>query len=113
MIEFIAKYWLEVAFGVIVCAMSAGFRITTKKIKERKTEQDAIKDGVLALLHDRLYQGGTYFIRQEEISTAEMKNIEYLYRGYHALGGNGTGTELYERVKELKLKEEQNGKTKN
>lgn len=39
--------------------------------------------------------------------------IEYLYRGYHALGGNGTGTELYERVKELKLKEEQNGKTKN
>ncbi len=33
-------------------------------------------------------------------------NIEYLYRGYHALGGNGTGTELYERVKELKLKEE-------
>lgn len=106
MIEFVVKYWLEVAFGLLVFCVSAGFRFIVQKLKERKTEQDSIKDGVLALLHDRLYQGCTYFIKQEEISTAEMKNIEYLYRGYHALGGNGTGTELYERVKELKLKEE-------
>ncbi len=32
-----------------------------------------------------------------------MKNIEYLYKSYHALGGNGTGTELYTRAKSLPL----------
>ena len=34
-----------------------------------------------------------------------MKNYEYLYNVYHELGGNGTGTEIYERVKKLKIKE--------
>ena len=31
-------------------------------------------------------------------------NLEYLYRSYHALGGNGTGTELYNRAKALPIK---------
>ena len=106
MLEFIAKYWLEVGFSALVCGVSAGFRIVLSKLKERKAEQDAMKDGVLALLHDRLYQVCSYYIHQGEITLSEVKNIEYLYRGYHALGGNGTGTELFERVKELKLKEE-------
>ena len=35
-----------------------------------------------------------------------LKNIEYLYNAYHALGGNGTGTELYQRVQKLPLEEE-------
>lgn len=106
MLEFIAKYWLEVGFGLLVCGVSAGFRVVMQKLRERKTEQDAMKDGVLALLHDRLYQVCSYYIHQGEISLPEVKNIEYIYRGYHTLGGNGTGTELFERVKELKLKEE-------
>lgn len=76
------------------------------KQKARKIEEHAIKEGVLALLHDRLYQGCTYHIRQGRIADDEMKNMEYLYNGYHALGGNGTGTELFERVKKLPLKEE-------
>ena len=33
-----------------------------------------------------------------------MRNLEYLYRSYHALGGNGTGTELYNRAKGLPIK---------
>ena len=33
-----------------------------------------------------------------------MRNLEYLYRSYHALGGNGTGTELYNRAKALPIR---------
>ena len=102
MLEFIIKYWLECAFGLLLAA--GGWLIGY--VKRQKAEQDALKEGVLALLHDRLYQGCRYHIRQKEISDTEMKNMEYLYRGYHALGGNGTGTELFERVKDLPLKEE-------
>ena len=65
-----------------------------------------MKEGVLALLHDRLYQGCTHHINNGYITTEELKNMEYLYNGYHELGGNGTGTELYERVKDLPLKED-------
>ena len=34
----------------------------------------------------------------------DMKDFEYLYNAYHALGGNGTGTEIYERVKNLSIR---------
>lgn len=124
MVEFIIKYWLEVGFGLLCAAVGAGFKLVSKKLKERQeeeearraqrqkeeearwAEQESLKEGVLALLHDRLYQGCRYHIHNGEIADEEMKNMEYLYNGYHALGGNGTGTELYERVKKLPLKED-------
>lgn len=123
MIEFIIKYWLEVGFGLLCAAVGAGFKLVSKKLKERQeeeearraqrrkeeearwAEQESLKEGVLSLLHDRLYQGCRYHIHNDEITDEEMKNMEYLYKGYHALGGNGTGTELYERIKKLPLKE--------
>ena len=37
------------------------------------------------------------------IDMAGLKNLEYLYRSYHALGGNGTGTELFNRAKALPI----------
>ena len=66
----------------------------------------AIKEGLLAILHDRLYQACTYYITLGYIDTVGLKNIEYIYKAYHPLGGNGTGTELYNRAKALPLKED-------
>lgn len=65
-----------------------------------------IKDGLLAIMHDRLYQMSTFFLKEGYISTSALKNLEYLYNSYHALGGNGTGTELYTRAKGLPIKED-------
>ena len=66
----------------------------------------ALLDGVLAILHDRIYQACQYYIKQGSIDTGGLKNLEYLYKSYHALGGNGTGTELYNRAKALPIKQE-------
>lgn len=43
-------------------------------------------------------------LRKGSIDTDAMRNLEYLYRSYHALGGNGTGTELYNRAKALPIR---------
>lgn len=56
---------------------------------------------VLAMNHDQLYRMGEFYILTNQITVAELKNLEYLYSGYHAIGGNGTGTEIYEKCKEL------------
>ena len=48
----------------------------------------------------------TFFLKEGYIDTAALKNLEYLYSSYHALGGNGTGTELYTRAKGLPIKED-------
>lgn len=100
--DFIVKYWLECAFAAVTGAFTWAYR----KLKKRVDEQELIKQGVLAILHDRLFQAGRHFISQGDISLEELKNIEYLYRSYHALGGNGTGTEIWERIKDLPLKKE-------
>lgn len=75
-------------------------------IKAQKEENKAIKNGLLAILHDRLYQACTHYIEKGYIDLPGLKNIEYLYKSYHALGGNGTGTELYTRAKALPIRDD-------
>lgn len=104
--EFILKYWLEVVFSVILAALSWAYRSLAKRFKRKMQEDAAIREGVTALLHDRLYQECPQHIHEGCVCVEDLKNIEYLYRAYHALGGNGTGTELYNRVKALKIKED-------
>lgn len=99
MTEFVLKYWLEFLFGVAVTGLTFCYNKLLKKFKE----QEAIKEGLIAILHDRLFQSGMYFIEKGEITITALDNIEGIYVAYHNLGGNGTGTEIYERVKELPL----------
>ncbi|WP_379946473.1 hypothetical protein [Enterococcus devriesei] len=58
----------------------------------------------VAILHNEIYKQCSYFIEQGEITVDDLDNLEYLWRGYHGLGGNGTGELLYNRVRELPLK---------
>lgn len=94
-LSYISAHWTEWAIGLL----GLGWGYLVKKVTEYKT----IKDGLLAIMHDRLYQSCTYYIKQGHIDMGGLKNIEYLYKSYHALGGNGTGTELYNRAKALSL----------
>ena len=102
MLEFIVKYWLEFFFSGVLALLGAGYRKLTSKLKE----QEKMKEGILAILHDRLYQACRFYIQRGHVDIESMKNIEYLYKSYHDLGGNGTGTELYNRVKSLPIKED-------
>lgn len=98
--EFALTYWIEALFGLAITALSLGY----KRLKTRFKEQEAIKEGLVAILHDRLFQSGMYFLDKGEISISELNNIEGIYNAYHKLGGNGTGTEIYERLLDLELK---------
>ena len=102
MLEFIVKYWLEFFFSGVLALLGAGYRKLNLKLKE----QGKMKEGILAILHDRLYQVCRFYIHQGWIDVESMKNVEYLCDSYHDLGGNGTGTELYNRVNSLPIKED-------
>lgn len=73
-------------------------------IKSKSSANKLIKDGVLAILHNKIYTLGKQYIAQKYIATEDLKDFEYLYKAYHALGGNGTGTEIYERVMALPIR---------
>lgn len=108
MIEFIAEYWLEFAFGLLIGWLTTWVKKRKAEDNKRDAENAAMKQAMLAILHDRLYNECTYYLTQGyiPIDKAEeiMNNVKLIYEAYHTLGGNGTGTEIYNRFKALPIK---------
>ena len=102
--EWIIKYWVQVGFTAILSFVGYASKKVLGKIKAEQAEQKLIREGLLALLHDRLYQACQHHISAECITVGDLDNLEYLYESYHDLGGNGTGTELYLRCKALPIR---------
>lgn len=98
MLEIISENIISI-FCTIV--MTGAIGVITKLFAQFR----ALSQAVMAINHDRLYQACTFYIITGQITIDELKNLEYLYKGYHALGGNGTGTELYEKCKDLPIAE--------
>ena len=76
-----------------------------KRIKEAAARDEALKAGLLALCRDRILQGYRYYKRNGGISAQDLETMSKLYNAYHALGGNGTITNVWEKIQELPLKE--------
>lgn len=92
---------IGILFGSLVGYLSHA-RANAKNHQQAENEQQsALKDGMLALLHDRIYGECASCESHQGVTLDALRNLEYLYEPYHALGGNGTGTILYERVKNL------------
>jgi len=75
----------------------------SKRQESKILEMNAMSFGLLSILHDRIFQACMYFITKEEISCDELENLEYLYKGYSGLGGNGTCEILMIKVRHLKV----------
>ena len=69
------------------------FKLQRKAIKEDKAD-DKLKERIEAQE------------KEQAILRTGVEALLHLYRPYHDLGGNGTGTKLYEAVKNLPLSEE-------
>lgn len=70
------------------------------KEKERK-ESEAIKQGIRAVLRDRILQAYNHFSVKGKIKIEELENISNMYIAYHNLGGNGVVTSIYNKVLEI------------
>jgi hypothetical protein len=97
--------WMGAAVGSLAAALIAGvaaaLRFIFKRQRAAGERQQALEEGVKALLHDRIYKSYAECFQKGYADVDDIRNLEYLYRPYHALNGNGTGTELYERVKKM------------
>lgn len=104
MLSIIVKYWIE----LILTLITGGSAYILKKVyadfKSERSEQNILKTGMVALLHNSLFRNCEQYIARGEITVSELENLETLYASYHALGGNGTGTALYEKCKLLSIK---------
>lgn len=81
-------------------------RYKAENRRAKDVDQEAVKTGLLALLHDRIYQLGEFYILSGYITFDEFDNLTYLYKPYEALKGNSTGTDIYEKCKALPREKE-------
>lgn len=96
--ETLTKYWIN-----WFCAIIAGLlSLVWKRVKQLKKENDANKSGTIALLHNELVKNyNEYKVQKGYMPIWAKENVEMIYKSYHSLGGNGTGTQLYNEMMAL------------
>lgn len=102
LVDFILHYWIQELFALIIALITWLWRMLLK----RKKENELIREGMMALLHDRIYQACTFFLNRGFCTLEDRSNLEYLFEPYKALGGNGTGESLYQRCLSLPFEKE-------
>lgn len=107
MVDFIIRYWVQELFALVITAVTWLWRAA----KARTKENAVIKEGMMALLHDRLFKACSFYISRGWCSVEERCNLDCMYTPYRNLGGNGTAESLYHKCMNLPL-EERSGKNK-
>ena len=95
--EFLLHYWLEAFFGGALALLG----LVNRRISRRMRELDSVRMGVQALLRDRIIQSYNHYIDKGFCPIYALESMQAMYAEYHNLGGNGTITELMEKIREL------------
>lgn len=94
-------------FGVGVFGM---LTIIFRQVKCRRNEQEQrftnLEFASKSILHDKLFTRCEEIIKRGYITVDELDNLDYLYRAYKGLGGNGTGDVLMKKVQKLAIRKE-------
>ena len=92
--------------GAVVTILTIVINRISKKVEksaeQSKRETGAIKEGVKALLRDRLLQGYKHYINDVGFADEDdRKNMENVYKQYKGLKGNGDMKDLRRTFRRL------------
>lgn len=78
-------------------------RKVAERIEREKRDEESrmIRNGITAVLRDRIVQAYMYYESKGYLPLKERENIYMMYVAYHDLGGNGLVTQLYNEMQEL------------
>lgn len=96
------EIFLDKFLGQIFNAL-AGAIITLMwtMLRAKKRENDALKEGMQALLRDRIIQAYNHYSDKGWIPIYAMESIEACYKSYEELGENGVIDNLMRQLREL------------
>lgn len=104
-INYIIENWVGWLFAALFALMGWGFKRTFKMInsdrKENVKANSAVREGMQALLRDRIIHSYNKYTEQEYCPIYAKENVKRMYAPYHELGGNDVATELMEKILEL------------
>lgn len=99
--EWIARYWLEWLFGVVVAVLGVLIRKINTRVKETSVKNDAIELGVQALLRSQMIADFNHYADKGYAPIYARETFDACYQQYKNLGGNGVMTDIHEKFKNL------------
>ncbi|SEN79789.1 hypothetical protein SAMN05216454_1147 [Peptostreptococcus russellii] len=103
--DFIIEWWIQAVFGIILTGLTVAVknivRENKKRDQENKKEQEAIKMGIKTILYYNICKEAADIKNRGKIKREEIRDLEYLFKSYSNLGGNGVAKKLYEECMEL------------
>ena len=101
--NYIITIILSVVSGVLVWIVKNLITANQELQKEKKQNNDAISNGVLALLKIQIIEYHDRYMSGNNIPTYVYENFDQLYAAYTALGGNGMIRKMKEDIDHLKV----------
>ena len=107
--DWIAKYWIEWLFGLLIATLTVIVKRISVRLKQEQAENKALRDGMRSLLRAQIEQNCERVLCDKWCGPRMRDTINDLYASYHALGGNGTITSLVEQAMRLPAVEPEKG----
>lgn len=87
--DFIAKYWLETLFGLIIAGLSWAYGVLAKKFKAEKAKNEAIENGLRGILRIQILDTYDKCVANGRLISVSRKDaVVSIYQSYIALGDN-------------------------
>ena len=85
---------------------SSGFWLFLQTMLQKRIDaKDAKTQMIIGLGHDRIIALGLQYIERGSITHDEYENlVDYLYKPYYMMGGNGSAERIVNEVKKLPVK---------
>lgn len=103
------------AFGIVLTAFMGYVIWLLKEQRKARIEEDKKRnancEGTKLMLFYMLQRLHTEYTLQEYITYNQRETFREFYEAYHGLGGNGYGTKMWEDIKKLECRNEENGLT--
>ena len=94
--EFIIEHLLDFIFGAVATGLVVA-------VRREKTKYDSLQNGMLSLLRAELIRSGEKALEKGYIPIYAKDAYDKAYEAYHGLGGNGTMTEMHNKVMALPI----------
>ncbi len=86
---------------LIVLPIALGYIVWL--LQQQKKDKDANSKGTMLLLRVQLIEYHDKYMKLGEIPSYAYDNFIEMYNAYHALGGNGMVTKMYNEIQALHL----------
>lgn len=107
MTQWLAKYWLETLFGLIVTGLGVAVKWLHKKSKTEAQRQGAIEKGLQALLRSQMINDYNHYKEKGYAPIYAKENFENVWKQYHNLGVNGVMDSIHEEFMSLPTTKEE------